>query len=380
MRILLVTEFYSSLTRPIFSGGVETRTFFVAKYLAQRHQVIVIARKRKGEKRIETRGNLKIYRLGSDVNNLAATVLSLFKRSFFIYQSINKGTSISCDLVEGSNYVTFLPAFLIGLIKGIPKVAWYPDVLIGEWHKYFSPVLMLFGEIAERFFLRLPWDYFLAISKKTAQKLVENGVNNKKITVIPCGVSKEWFNNKFSKFKEPTLCVISRLLTYKRIEDVIKALANLKKEFPKLRLIIIGEGPQERVLQRLIEQFGLKSRVKFYRQVPEEKLIRLLSKSHLFIHPSIIEGFGIVLVEAAAAGTPFVAAKIPTSEILAKKLKSGIVIDPGDIRSLDLAINKYLTNKKSYKEKQLNGLKFARDFTWDKLVEQTAKVYEKITR
>ena len=84
MRILLVTEFYSSLTRPIFSGGVETRTFFVAKYLAQRHQVIVIARKRKGEKRIETRGNLKIYRLGSDVNNLAATVLSLFKRSFFI--------------------------------------------------------------------------------------------------------------------------------------------------------------------------------------------------------------------------------------------------------------------------------------------------------
>ena len=377
MRLLFISEFFPNLSNPVISGGVETRAYYTAQHLAQNHQVTVLSRRRKGEKAFQEKGSLKIFRLGRPVDSSIASIFSLLDRLVFVFQSFVKGLSIQADLVEGSNYVTFFQAYFIGLIKKIPKLAWYPDVLIGQWQKYFGGFLGLFGEIGERISLFLPWDYYIAISQSTADKLVKNGVKKDKITVISCGVDQEMFSRKQPKFSNPTLVVVSRLLPYKHVDKVITALENLRNDFPKIKLVVIGEGPEKRKLERQMNDLGLEKQVRFLERLPKVRLIELLAKSHVLVHPSVIEGFGIVLVEAAAAGTPFVATDIPTSLMLSKSLGLGVIVKKRSPDEIVQAVEKLLEDKDFYLKKQKAGLINARKFSWKKLTDLTEKVYEK---
>jgi len=377
MRILIVTEFFAGLKNPVLSGGVETRTYYTAQHLAQDHKVVVISRRRKGEKVFQEKGGLKIFRLGRSVDSSVASVFSLLDRLVFVFQSFVKGLSIQADLVEGSNYVIFFQAYFIGLIKRIPKIAWYPDVLIGQWQEYFGSFLGFFGEIGERIFLSLPWDQMITISDSVVDKLIKNGVEEDKITVVGCGVDQNIFSQKQPKFSHPTLAVVSRLLPYKHVDKVITALEGFRKDFPKIKLIVIGEGVDKRKLERQMNDLGLGKHIRFYQRLSESKLRELLAKSQILVHPSVVEGFGIVLVEAAAVGTPFVAADIPTSISLAKELGSGVIVKRKNPDQIVRAVKKLLEDKDFYLEKQKAGLKNARKFSWKKLTHLTEKVYEK---
>jgi len=380
MRFLMVTEFFAGLENPILSGGVETRAYYTAQYLAKDNRVIVISRKRKGEKAFQEKDGLKIFRLGRPVESSIASVISLLDRLVFVFQSFVKGLSIQADLVEGSNYVTFFQAYFIGLIKRIPKIAWYPDVLIGQWQKYFGFFLGFFGEIGERISLFLPWDYYIAISQSTADKLVKSGVKKNKIMVVSCGVDQEMFSQKQPKFSNPTLAVVSRLLPYKQADKVITAVGILRNDFPEIKLIVIGEGPEKRKLERQVIKLGLEKHVRFLELLSETRLIEFLAKSHVLVHPSIVEGFGIVLVESAAVGTPFVAADIPTSVDLAERLGSGVIVKKRCPDEIAQVVKKLLEDKDFYLKKQIAGLLNAKKFSWKKLAQETGKVYKTLIK
>jgi glycosyltransferase involved in cell wall biosynthesis len=378
MRILLVTEFFSRLGRPVFSGGVETRTFYTAKYLAGSHEVVVFCRRRTGERIQEKQGNLLVKRLGHPTDNSVATIASLWSRAWFIGQCLIESRVVQADIVEGSNFVALLPAFLIAIGKRKPKVAWYPDVLLGNWQRYFGPILGLIGSTTERCLLALPWDRIITISDPVASKLKKHGPAPAKISVVACGIEPDQFKRRFQKFSRPTICVVSRLLSYKRVEEVIAALDSLREEIPDLRLEIVGEGPQEQKLKDQAESLGLAGRVSFKKKVSQKELIRLIGCSHLLINPSLIEGFGIVLVEAAAAGTPYIASRIPALKALDGQLQAGVLVLPKSPQKLAQAIKRLLTDKKLYRRKQSQGKQAAKAFSWDKLTYKTAAVYSQV--
>lgn len=380
MRILLVTEFFSNLQRPVFSGGVETRTYYTARYLVSSYEVVVFCRRRKGEKVQEKKGKLVVNRFGPAVEDSVATVPSLWARARFIGKCLVESRKIKADIVEGSNFVTLLPAFLIGLLQRKPKVAWYPDVLLGSWQRYFGPVLGSIGSLTEHLLVHLSWDRIITISQPVAEKLKKRGVAPAKISVVACGIEPDQLEKRFQKFSQPTLCVVSRLLSYKRVGDVIAALAILREEMPDLRLVIVGEGPEERKLRQQVGRLGLSGRVIFKNKVSQKELIRLIGRSNLLINPSLIEGFGIVLVEAAAAGTPFVAADIPALQDLTGQLQSGIVVERRNPKRIAEAIVELILNRRLYREKQRNGLRNAKQFTWESMGRQTEKVYQDLVR
>ena len=111
MKILFLTEFFPSSSQLIFTGGVEARTFFIAQALAKKEKVIVLCRKTKELKRNKKLANLTIYPCGLPVLNIEANFFSLFERTIFIISSFFKGLKTDFDLVEGSNFVSYLPAF-----------------------------------------------------------------------------------------------------------------------------------------------------------------------------------------------------------------------------------------------------------------------------
>lgn len=372
MHILMVSEFFPSLQNQVFSGGVEVRCFYTALYISKNHEVTVLARRKKGELASEVLGKLRIYRFGKEIGQTSATFRSLFSRLAYIILCIYQSLGIKADIIEGSNFVSLIPAFIIGRIKKKPTIAFYPDVLIGKWKQLFGNLLGGIGELVERIIIKLPWDKYIAISNSVKDSLEKYKIESNKIDVIPCGI--ELPNVTIAEPKQNRLIVISRLVAYKRVDWVIKLLKNIELEFPKLSLLIIGSGPEDEKLKKLANSLKITNKVSFIRDVSKEILYQELNKSLLLVHPSLIEGFGIVLLEANSYGVPFIAANIPTSKELIGKL-GGLLFRQDDFSDFVNKTKELISDKSLWQKLSKKGLLGVFDYQWSSIAEKTEKLY-----
>lgn len=370
MKILLVTEFFPTGKDLKFTGGVEARTFYTAKYLAKNHQITILTTRLKGSKGLQRMFNFKVIRVGKS-QDYRATATGILSRLSFIRNAIKKSRDIDADIVEGTNFITHLIAVWIGAQKKIPRVAWYPDVWIGSWLQN-AGVTGLFGEILERLNLKIGFSAYIAISRQTKNKLKKYVKGE--INIIPCGVEPSEFKVKTKK--QNTIICISRLAKYKNIKDLILAYALLKKQEKQLSLVIIGRGPQERELKDLAKNLKLKREIKFLSNLNRKDLIRQLTASTIFCLPSEVEGFGISIVEAAAAGIPYVVADTPVTREITKNGQGGTFVSPGDIYGLSAKIKKLLISPRLYRQKVKEGLRLAQNYQWLQIAKQTETVYK----
>src|SRR3989344_1001947 len=288
MKILFITEFFPSGKELRFSGGVEARTFFIAKNLSKKHKIIVIASRGLKDPKREKMFGFSIYRVGSK-RNYAVSVGHLLSIVLFIREAIRIGRTFDVDIVDGGNYISHLIAKQIANYKKIPAVAWYPDVWLNDWIKNVG-IYGLFGEVLERVNLLRGFDSYIAISNNTANKLKK--FTQKNVHVVYCGVDEKEFMVDRAKFKEPTIISVSRLTKYKNIKTVILAFASLSTKIKNVRLIIVGSGPEENRLKDLVKELKINTRVNFLKNLPRRKLIELYKMSHVFSLPSTVEGFG----------------------------------------------------------------------------------------
>lgn len=376
MKILLVTEFFPDLRKKNFSGGVETRTFFIARHLAKKYKIIVICRRKTGEERKEERKNLKIIRLGTPTSTVGAKFSSIIPRLLFMFQAIIIGLKEDVDLVEGSNFICLIPAFTIARLKDLPSVAWYADLYRGEWFKSFGFMTGLFGWILERIGLFLPWNQIIALSKQTKKKLIKTGVNEKKISVIYGGVETNFINKiKVEKYKVPTICCVSRLVPYKNIDCLIKAISRVKTKIPKVKCILIGKGEGEKGLIKLIRELKLEKDILIKKDLTYAALIKILKSSQVFCLPSRVEGFGLATIEALSCGIPFVVADIEINKEVTQG-KGGLFFKAGDADNLAEQLNKLLIDKNLSCRLVKEGNKLLRFYDWDKIALQTEKIYK----
>src|SRR3989344_6480958 len=252
MKILLITEFFPTGKDLRFSGGVEARTFFIAKNLAKRNRVTVLASRTNKTPQKEKMFNFEIYRVGP-LRQYHATVGDVIKRALFIKNAIKFAKNLDVEIVDGSNFISHYIAAKVALFKKIPAVAWYPDVWIGSWIKN-SGLLGILGEILERINLKFPFSSYIAISQETKKKL-KKFIKSRPI-VIPCGIDQFEFKTLISKFPNPTIICISRLTKYKNLKTLILAFAHLSSRLSP-RLIIIGSGPQKNELLNLTKALNL---------------------------------------------------------------------------------------------------------------------------
>src|SRR3989344_2183550 len=122
MKILLISEFFPTGKDLKFSGGVEARTFYLAKYLARKHQICVITSRGLTSPKVEKMFNFTVYRVGPR-RSYMATVGGLSKRIYFIKDAISFGTTLDIEVVDGSNFITHFIAKIIAKRKKIPSVA-----------------------------------------------------------------------------------------------------------------------------------------------------------------------------------------------------------------------------------------------------------------
>ena len=375
MRILIVSEFFPRGKDLKFSGGVEARNFYLAKYLAKKHQILILTRRLKGTKEKEKIFNFQIFRVGAP-SDYSASTGDFLGRLRFIISAVNYGKKLEFDIVEGTNYLTHLLARILGLNKNRPVVAWYPDVWLGRWLKIVG-VFGIIGEILERINLALGFNATIVISKEVFNRLKPSVKN---LYLIPCGIEFSEFKKLHRKFPEPTIISISRLTGYKNLRTLLLAFAHLSTNIKKARLIIIGQGPELKNLKNLAKNLKIAAKVTFLSELKRKDLIGLIASSHVFSLPSLVEGFGISTIEAAAAGLPDVISDTPTHREVTKNGQGGFLVDPQSPLAYSQKLEKLLTNKALYLKKSKEARNLAKNYNWQDIANKTEKVYQLVIK
>ena len=235
------------------------------------------------------------------------------------------------------------------------------DVLTGELSE---------KEIAER---REGYNHasaVIAVSEALKRKLCQ--ITEKEITVIPNIIPDYMFdgdlNNKEQKDEYYRYISVGNLIKSKAFDITIKAFAEIAKKNPKSKLIIVGDGAEEKELKNLVQALEIDNIVEFRGRMENKALAMLLRGCDCFVLPSKFETFGVVYIEAMASGLPVIATKCGGPEEFVNE-SNGILIDLDDVDGLKQAM-----------EKIRNGMynsKFLRDQVW-KMYSANA-VVEKIT-
>lgn len=216
----------------------------------------------------------------------------------------------------------------------------------------------------------------IAVSSSSKKALIRYyGIDRNKILVVPNGVDTAKFNpSNFStdvrkRYGNNILLYSGLMINRKKIPVLLKALTGIIKEIPDVHLILTGRGPLLNPYKNLANSLGIDKYVTFLGFVQDKELLMYYASSDLFVFPSELEGFGQVILEAMASGTPVICAnKPPMSKIIGN---GGITFKLNDPQDLAIKVIELLKNREKLRELRENALKLVKNYAWSSI----AKVY-----
>jgi glycosyltransferase involved in cell wall biosynthesis len=234
---------------------------------------------------------------------------------------------------------------------------------------------------------------------KVLNSLKRNGLDSSKIfykPVIPKSINlfKEADGNRVRKqlLKEgenKLLLFVGRLSLQKNIPFLIACFQDIAKKFLSVRLVIIGEGEEEKKLKDFSGKLGLEDKITWIKSLPYAKIPEYFKACDVFLLPSLYEGFPKVLMEATMSGKPIISTDISGTEEVVMEGESGFIIPQGGRekfveKTLFLLRNEKTTEKMGKRAQEIITEKFDPDKTrleqiniWEKLIKNKSCSGEK---
>jgi glycosyltransferase involved in cell wall biosynthesis len=218
---------------------------------------------------------------------------------------------------------------------------------------------------------------FQAVSQSTADDLVRRGIPRKAIRVIYNGVDSQTLTPDASeRAAKPVFVYLGRLKRYKRVDTVIRAFASLNLDDATLE--IAGTGDYRTPLEGLAQALHVADRVKFLGFVPEQQKVHLLRRAWASVLASPKEGWGISNLEAAACGTPVIAANSPGIRESVIDGETGFLVPPDDPEAMSAAMRGLVQSRDLVGVLGAAARKFAERFTWDRAAGDTLTHLEEV--
>ncbi|MFP5354047.1 MAG: glycosyltransferase family 4 protein [Gemmatimonadota bacterium] len=266
---------------------------------------------------------------------------------------------------------------------GFKAVMSSPAPVVGTFHSYYARETMegrVYTAIAP--LLRPVWrrvDKRIAVSQ-AARHSAKGRLGKGDVTILPNGVEVERFATALPAHDVPTgrkLLFVGRLEPRKGLPFAMQAFARLADRYPDLSLIVVGDGPERDAFHALPP--ALRRRVHMKGKVSYEALPTYHRASDIFISPATgAESFGIVLVEAMAAGLPVVASDIPGYREVARDGRESRLVKPSDADALAEGIAHLLDHPAAAARLGANGAQRALDYAWEQIIDQLESVYESL--
>jgi teichuronic acid biosynthesis glycosyltransferase TuaC len=179
-------------------------------------------------------------------------------------------------------------------------------------------------------------------------------------------------------YADPTVVTTGHLVARKRHADVIRAVALLRDRHPRLRYLIVGDGPERERLRRLADELAITGRIDFAGQLPPAEALDRMRRATLLALPSTDEAFGMVYVEAMAGWLPAIGARgEPGPEEIAAAGGGLTLVRAGDVAGLAGAIDALLRDGRALQvEGERARATVERAFSWSRCGAATLAAYE----
>lgn len=211
-----------------------------------------------------------------------------------------------------------------------------------------------------------------AISQATRADLVRRGFRDERIRVILPGVDTGQYrpDPAVPLEPEPDFLYVGRLKRYKQVDHAIEALHRLRGRGVQAKLRIAGTGDDRGRLEQLVRRLGLDGAVEFLGFVSDERKIELYRRAWAVLMPSLKEGWGITNVEAAACGTPAIAADNSALRESVRDGETGYLVPTGDVAAWAAALER-MTNRAERERLSRGARAFGAAFSWERTAGET---------
>jgi len=349
MKILLLTQFFST-TR----GGGEYLFSLLAKQFGENgHSVWVITNKISDES-YEKQKNVNLIFVPPTLVYQGGLPPSFLDNIRYSINAIRKGKNLikheNIDIIHSNNFAPAFAGSVLSSLTSKPHVTsiWDIFTLCGKdyWSKWakqnkVSKFNSFLGPRFEKFVLKLNHKAIHTISEASKNDLIKFGAK-KPIKIVYPAIEQSFEKNLDHNHFQ--LICISRLVFYKNLDVVIKAINIVKQQIPKIKLIIIGSGPNENVLKKFASSLKLETNIEFKGYVGVEEKMKLIKESAAMVFPSICEGFGLVILEAFSQSKPVLVSNVkPMSDIINHN-ETGYTINPSDEMEWAKYIQKVIEN------------------------------------
>lgn len=284
----------------------------------------------------------------------------------------------NCDVIHA------LDGYPYGIIAALATWGLNKKLIITIQGTYaIAPLYSFFSSII------LGWAYkkadeIIAISHYTKSEFL-NKINGKDVEVINHGIDFEKFYKTPINSPDNFILAVGALKYRKGYHISIPAFALAKKELPNLKYKIVGSQKDINYfkhLKDLAAKNGVQNDIEFLTGLSDEALSDLYRSAKLFILTSVnenhhFEGFGLVFLEAAAAGLSAIGTLDNGIEDAIKADHTGLLVPQNDIKATAEAIIKILSDEKLQNEFSSNSLKWAKDHDWNRVVLKYLSIYER---
>jgi phosphatidylinositol alpha-mannosyltransferase len=178
--------------------------------------------------------------------------------------------------------------------------------------------------------------------------------------------------------ERPLLLFVGRLESRKGLDVLIRAFLRLRTTLPRIRLCVVGEGPERERCQQMVPP-SIRPDVLFMGAVSEDQKPRYHASADLFVAPNTGgESFGIILLEAMAAGLPIVASDIPGFRTVMQDGRQGRMVAPGNAFALSDAIGTVLANNRLGAAMAAEGRRTAGEYDWSVIGGRLERLYRQV--
>lgn len=356
------------------AGGAEISTHEHAKkWVESGHSVTLFTSFYKNAQKQEWIDGINIIRRGNQYFGVHLTAFF-----WFLFGNHPK-FDLVVDQFHGIPFFTplYVRVKKLGFIHEVAKEVWKLN--------QFSPPLNFFvsglGNILEPLLFNLYKGVpFMTVSESTKNDLVFWGIPKQDITVINNGITV--LETVQKKEQKKTIVFLGALAKDKGIELALFCLNYLQRKFDKdIQFWIIGKSDTKylKFLQVTVDNLGIKN-TRFWGFVDEIKKFELLAKAHILINPSIREGWGLVVIEAASVGTPTIAFNVSGLKDSIQNGKTGLLSNGQSVEGLTNKVMELLSDETKLKQMSKNAILWSKNFSWEKSTSQSLDLINKVIK
>jgi glycogen(starch) synthase len=395
MRVLMLTWEYP----PVVVGGLGRHAHALATALAAAgHEVVVLARRPTGTDAVthptldEVVEGVRVLAVAEDPAHLEferdLVAWTLGTGHALLRAALTRLGGFRPDVVHAHDWLVAHPAIALADTLAVPLVATFHATEAGRYAGWLSTPLSRQVHSVE-WWLANRADAVITCSAAMRVEVAELfEVDPMGITVAHNGIRPRGWHVRRARviatrrrLGTPLLFSYGRLEYEKGIQDLIAALPRIRRAHPGARLAVAGTGTAAPMLVEVARAHRVRRSVEFLGHLPDDELAATLAAADAVVLPSRYEPFGIVALEAAAAGAPLVASTAGGLGELVIDGETGMSFPPGDVPALAAAVGRVLVDPRAAARRaRAARARLAVDFDWNRIAEETAAVYTAATR